>query len=252
MKKFLVALATVVCAVTLNAQQDNQTQTCNKKDKTCFKEEELCCKDQTLHHFTMSLGYGFSLSNEHDATFVNYNASESHNSSMRHSIDYRFDYDFNFHKNMSFGAVFNMCNAFDSYYAGDKTVGSSSDDRWLFYVGPSFAAHTDLIKEHWTFFAKATAGFLNFRNAQRELISTMGPTGETEQIKSTTFKRYTLGYGINLGASYSLNRYLSVDGFIGYTGGNVSKLKTADATIDLDDNENLSRLSLNVGIKIKL
>ncbi len=253
MKKFLVAIASVVCVFSLNAQKDNQPKCDNDTKKTCCIKQKTCCQQKSYHHFTMSLGYGFSLSDKHDATFVNYNASTTHNSTMRHGVDLKLDYDYNFHKNMAWGVVFNMYNAFDSYYAGDKNIGTSSDDRWLFYVGPSYMAHTNMIKGHWSFFAKATLGFLNFRNAQRSLVSAPNQMGIlTDQIISTTYKRFTLGYGISLGASYYLNKYFSIDGSIGYLGGSVSKVKSADNTIDLNDNENLSRLNLNVGVKIKL
>ncbi|MBR1774377.1 MAG: hypothetical protein IJ759_02525 [Bacteroidales bacterium] len=253
MKKILVALAAVVCALTLNAQENNQTKSCNNNEKSCCSETKSCCKKVSPHHFTMSLGYGFSLSEDHDALLLNYNSDSDHNSKMRHGIDYRFDYDYNFHKNFAAGAVFNMYNSFDSYYAGDKSLGSSSDDRWLFYVGPSFTAHTDLIKEHYTLFAKATAGYLNFRNAQRALVNTTDAYGnQTTTIASTTYKRATFGYGLSLGMSYLLSKYFSIDCSLGYLGGSVSKLKAADNTFDLDENENLSRINLNVGVKIKL
>ncbi|MBO6118401.1 MAG: hypothetical protein J6P44_07665 [Bacteroidales bacterium] len=253
MKKFIVALAVLVCALNVTAQQNNQTNQCNKEDKSCCNSEKQCCKNTSPHHFTMSLGYGLSLSGDHDALLQNYNSDDSHNSKMKHGIDYRFDYDFKFHKNFAAGLVFNMYNSFDSYYAGDKDLGTSSDDRWLFYVGPSFTAYTDMINQHWTLFAKATAGYLNFRNAERALVNAVTQSGTTAlQIVSTTYKRATFGYGLSIGASYFINNYFSIDCSLGYLGGSVSKFKAADETFDLVDNENLSRININVGIKIKL
>lgn len=253
MKKILVAVATIVCTFVLNAQENNRTNSCNDTIKIRCNTSNTCFEIRNLHHFTISLGYGFSLSNDHDATLINYKSNSNHNSSMRHGIDYRFDYDYDFQKNMMFGAIFNMYNSFDSYYINSKSVGSSSDDRWVFYVGPSFGIHTDVVKEHYTFFAKATAGFINFRNAQRTLVSSTGPTGViTDQIISTTYKKFTLGYGVFVGMSYYCNQYFSIDGMIGYLGGNINKLKTTDTSIDLNKSENLSRLNINVGIKVKL
>ena len=253
MKKISVVLALISCVFTLNAQENNQTKSCNNESQSCCNNTASCCTKTSPHHFTMSLGYGFSLSEDHDAILLNYNSNDNHNSKMRHGIDYRFDYDYNFHKNFAAGAVFNMYNAFDSYYEGDKSFGTSSDDRWLFYVGPSFSAHTDLIKGHYTLSAKVTAGYLNFRNAQRALVNTVDAYGNLGYtIASTTYKRAPFGYGLNLGMSYLINKFFSLDCSLGYLGGSVSKLKTTDNTFDLDENENLSRININVGVKIKL
>ncbi|MBQ7984285.1 MAG: hypothetical protein IJ250_01455 [Bacteroidales bacterium] len=239
MKKILIALSVIVCAFSLNAQNTDSENV--KNHAACNK---VCCGN--VHNFTMSLGYGFALSGDHDALLLNYNSDDSHNSKMRHGINYRFDYDYKFHRNFKAGAVFNMYNSFDSYYAADKSVGTSSDDRWLFYAGLSFSANTDVIKEHYTLFAKATMGYMNFRNAQRAYIET------ASQVAGTTYKKAALGYGIAAGASYSFNQYFSLDCFLDYMGASVSKLKTNDATFDLDKNENLSRINLNVGVRLKL
>lgn len=246
MKKLLVALATVVCAFTINAQESNTMVSKTDTNTSCQNKTSNCCFKQSPHHFTMSLGYGFCLSDKHDVILANYNASETHRSSMRHGVDYRFDYDYNFHNNFAAGLVFNMYNSFDSYYAGDEEIGTNSDDRWLFYVGPSFTAHTNMVKDHYIFFAKATVGYLNFRNAQRSL------SADGSQILSTTYSRGTFGYGLSAGVSYYINKYISLDCSLGYMGGEVSKLKTAQETFDLEENENLSRLNINVGVKIKL
>jgi len=246
MKKLLVALATVVCAFTINAQESNMMVSNGDTNTSCKNKTSNCCLKQSPHHFTMSLGYGFCLSDKHDVLLKNYNASNSHNSTMRHGVDYRFDYDYNFHNNFTVGFVLNMYNSFDSYYAGRKDLGTNSDDRWLFYIGPSFTARTNIIKEHYTLFAKATVGYMNFRNAQRSLAN------DGSQINSTTYSRATVGYGLSAGVSYYINKYISLDCFAGYLGGEVSKLKTAQQTLDLNENENLSRLNINIGVKIKL
>ncbi len=250
MKKILVAIAAVVCALNLNAQ--NQQGCKNQQNCQNDSTKTNCCMTSS-HHFTMSLGYGFSLSGDHDNLLQNYNTVENHNSKMRHGIDYRLDYEYNFHKNFAAGVVFNMYNAFDSYYEGDKMLGSSSDDRWIFFVGPSFMAHTNVISERYVFFAKATAGLMNFRNVQRCLVNSTDLLGNPSQsMVGTTYKRYTFGYGLSAGASYIFNKYLSLDCSIGYMGGSVSKVKANDKTFELDENEDLSRLNINVGIKIKL
>ena len=239
MKKILVALVALCFTFGVKAQ-DNNADT--------LKQPIL-----SPHHFTMSLGYGFSLSDKHDALFLNYNSDDSHNSKMRHGINYRFDYDYNFDKNLAFGIIFNMYNSFDSYYVGGYEESSASDDRWLFYVGPSFIAHTNMLDEHWSLFAKATVGLMNFRNAQRTISEVTTGSGTTPFIEgSTTYKRYTFGYGLTAGADYYINQYFSIDASISYLGGSVSKVKDASQTYELDDNENLSRLNINVGVKIKL
>lgn len=244
MKKILIAMATLMLFANVYAQESSQ----------CVKDSNCCSRVGGIekqwkvspHHFTMSLGYGFSLSSEHDALFTNYNAEDSHNKKMRHGINYELDYDYNFHQNMAFGVFFSMYNSFDSYYANSTIESSCSDDRWLFYVGPSFMAHTDMLDNHWSLFARATVGLMNFRNSQRAL------NAAGTDVSSTTYKRYTLGYGLMAGADYYINKYLSVEGSLGWLSGQISKMKDNDNTYELNDNEKLGRLNINIGIKVKL
>ncbi len=244
MKKILIAVATLVFFVNVNAQDNNQ---CAKDSNCCSKVDGIENGwKQSPHHFTMSLGYGFSLSSKHDALFTNYNTNDSHKKKMRHGINYEFDYDYNFHHNMAIGAIFSMYNSYDSYYANSTIESSSSDDRWLFYVGPSFMAHTNMLDDHFSLFARATVGLMNFRNSQRAL------NAAATSVNSTTYKRYTFGYGVMAGADYYINKYLSVEGSVGYLSGQISKVKDNDTSYELDEDEKLGRLNINIGIKVKL
>lgn len=245
MKNILIVTAALMIAFGANAQQGSFSE----KDSNCCSEQKNSLETERLsspHHFTMNMGYGFSLSGNHDALFVNYNFDNSHKNKMRHGINFEFDYDYNFHSNMAFGGFFSMYNSYDSYYANNISTSSCSDNRWIFYVAPSFLVHTDRIAEHWNFFARATVGLMNFRNSQRALNSTL------TDVNSNTFKRYTIGYSLQMGASYYINKYFSIDGSIGYLGGRVSKVKDNTQKYELSTNETLSRINVNVGVKIKL
>ncbi|MBQ9312548.1 MAG: outer membrane beta-barrel protein [Bacteroidales bacterium] len=200
----------------------------------------LFVKAQNQHHFSMSIGYGYMLSDiENTTPFANY-ANESHQRRMHNGINYELDYDWGFHQNFSLGAVFSMYNAFDSYYPNSSANETRSDDIYIFYVGPSFLAHTDWIKEHWNLYARATVGYMNFRNAMRGTAN-------------LTFKRPTFGYGIEAGCEYLLSKYFSLVGQVSYMGGSVSKVKDgADNKYELGDSENISRLNISLGVKVKL
>ncbi|MDO5760907.1 MAG: outer membrane beta-barrel protein, partial [Bacteroidota bacterium] len=186
----------------------------------------------------------FTLSDKHDLeTFSNYKRSD-HTRHMRHGISYELDYDYNFHKNFAFGIVFSMYNAFDSYYKDATHEETLSDDKYIFYIGPSFLAHTNLIDHKWYLYGRATIGYMNFRNAVRTL--------KGSSSVSDTYKRGTFGYGLELGAEYVCNRYLSLNGQINFMGGSIDKVKGNETEIDLSETENLTRLGLALGVKIKL
>lgn len=237
MKRVFLAIAILFCCVYSYAQDTtNSEKKCEKHCKNHYK--------QSPHHFTMTIGYGFMLSDKHDTeVFTNFKRSD-HARHMRHGINYELDYDYNFHNNFAFGLVFSMYNAFDSYYKDKTHEETFSDDRYMFYVGPSFLAHTNLIDQKWYLYARATFGFMNFRNAVRTLEGTAST--------SYTLNKSTFGYGLDLGAEYVINRYLSLDGQLHFMGGNVSKVSENDTKIELSDSENLSRLGIALGMKIKL
>lgn len=243
MKKILLVLVAVVSSLSLSAQQDtNKTSTTIPNTNT----QRLI----SPHHFTMSLGYGFMFKNDHDAILENYYSNSSHSSKMRHGINYEFAYDYNFHKNMACGLVFNMYNSFDSYYLDNNAMESSSDDKWIFFVGPSFMGHTNMLDSHWSLFAKATVGLMKFHNAQR--VVSLNGQDNSYNSSSATYKRYLLGYGLSVGANYYINEFFSLEGSIGYMGGTAGKLKEADQTHKLSEKENLSRLNVLIGLKVKL
>lgn len=243
MKKTCLLIALFLLGgLSLMAQQDNrEKQHCDNK---CAKS----CKTNP-HDFTATIGYGFMFGDSHDKdVFVNYRRDD-HARHMRHGINYEFDYDYNFHKNFAFGAVFSMYNTFDSYYPTTTAVETASDDKYLFYVGPSFLAHLDQIADKWTFYARATVGLMNFRNAVRAPLI-VDADGTTDP--SGTFKRMAFGYGLELGADYSLGKYVSLIGQVTYKGASIEKVKNGDEKFELSDNENLSHLTVSVGAKIKL
>jgi opacity protein-like surface antigen len=218
MKKTFLILATLLLTVSLFAQKDTITNP---------------------YHFTINIGYGFMPQKDHDNLFANLASDETHSKKVRSGVSYEFDYDYNFHKNYACGVEFSMFNAFDSYMPTDSAKSSYSDDRYVFYVGPTFLYHTDLIKEHYTLFARATMGWMGFRNSMRN-------------NKSVTYKRNCFGYGITAGVDYMINDYLSVVGGISYLGGTCGKMKDNDSTYTLDKKENLSRFNISLGVKVKL
>ncbi len=245
MKKTLLIIA-LFLASGLTYAQENQTS-----EKKCEKHCGKMFKHNS-HHFTMTIGYGYMLNDsDNKDVFSLYNRSD-HARHMHHGINYEFDYDYNFHKNFTFGFVASMYNAFDSYYKDAAHTETFSDDRYIFYVGPSFLAHTDVIKDKWYFYARATVGFMNFRDAMRTEIPVTSTAGTTMTSTSLTYKRATLGYGLEIGADYYLSKYVSLIGQIHFMGGSIDKVSEADSKIDLKESENLSRLGISAGVKIKL
>lgn len=200
-------------------------------------------KDSSIvnpHHFSMKIGYGFMPNTSHNDIFVNLNANNDHNNKVRNGINYEFNYDYNFNKNYAWGLNFSMFNAFDSYMPTDSAKSSFSDDRYVFYAGPTFLIHSNLIDNHYTLYARATAGYMGFRNSMR-------------YSGSKTLKGSCLGYGVNGGIDYIINDYISFVGEVSYLGGVCKKVKDNDKTYDLDNTkENLSRFNFSVGVKIKL
>lgn len=235
MKKIFLIISLCLATTGLFAQNTEETHKCNHNNGTCCQAYKA-----SRHHFTMTLGYGYLFGDtENTDLFINY-ANESHQRRMHNGINFELDYDYNFHKNFAAGVVFSMYNSFDSYYPSSTATETYSDDKYLFYVGPSFLAHTDLMKDKWTVYGRATVGFMNFRNAIRN-------------VGAITYKRGTFGYGIEAGCDYLVNKYFSVIGQVSYMGGSISKVKNgADQEFELNETEDLSRLNVSVGVKIKL
>ncbi|MBR1768881.1 MAG: hypothetical protein IJ748_00290 [Bacteroidales bacterium] len=246
MKKIFFVLALISLCAGLQAQENQ------KEEKKCVSD---CCTayKQSLHHFTLNIGYGFMLSDSHDTDVFEHYLRSDHARHMRHGINYEFDYDYNFHKNFSLGFVASMYNAFDSFYYEQDSEETFSDDRYVFYVGPSFLAHTNLVDNKWIFYGRATIGFANFRNATRTQVLAMNQLGVMAPTSTSfTYKRATLGYGLEIGSEYILSKYLSLNAQLSFMGGSISKVKEGDDKTELSENESLSRLGISAGVKIKL
>lgn len=246
MKKTLLVIALFLATTLVYAQENKETEKkCEKHCGQCFKH--------TPHHFTMTIGYGYMLSDSQNKDVFTLYQKDHHARHMHHGINYEFDYDYNFHKNMAFGFVASMYNAFDSFYKDANHDETFSDDRYIFYVGPSFLAHTDVIKEKWSLYARATFGFMNFRNAMRTQVPVTSATGATTMTSTSfTYKRATFGYGLEIGAEYILSRYISLDGQIHFMGGSIKKVSDSENKTELNEREDLSRLGIALGVKIKL
>ncbi|MCF0209908.1 MAG: outer membrane beta-barrel protein [Bacteroidales bacterium] len=227
MKKVFALVALCIATISIWAQNT--------------QEKENCTLNTNPHHFTMSIGYGHMLSDMADTNiFINYK-NEDHQRRMHYGYNIELDYEYQFHKNFACGAVFSMYNSFDSWYPSNDTLGNTnSDDKYIFYVGPSFLAQTNLLGDKWTIYGRATIGYLNFRNAMRAATN-------------ATYKMGTLGYGIEAGCDYLVNQYFSIIGQVSYLGGSISKVKnSADMEFELQDSEDISRLNISLGVKIKL
>ncbi len=246
MKKILLIIALFLVNGLIYAQENKEAE------KKC---EKHCCQSfrHNPHHFTTTIGYGYMLSDSQNKDVFTLYKKEHHARHMHHGMNFELDYDYNFHSNLAFGFVASMYNAFDSFYKDANHDETFSDDRYLFYVGPSFLAHTNVIKDKWSLYARATVGFMNFRNAMRTEVPTTSATGATAMTSTSfTYKRATLGYGLELGAEYIINKYISLDGQIHFIGGSIKKVSDSENKTELNKREDLSRLGISAGVKIKL
>ena len=124
MKKIFLIITLLICAYSYAQDTIN-------KDKKCIKICNGFYKNNP-HHFTMTIGYDYMLSDKHDLNVFSLYKRSDHARHMRYGINYELNYNYNFHKNFALGFVASMYNAFDSFYKDESKEETFSDDRYIF------------------------------------------------------------------------------------------------------------------------
>ena len=201
----------------------------------------LTAQNYEKHNFSMKAGYAHSFSESHPTQLTNTIDNPDQVKRMKHDVHFEFDYDYRFSKYFSAGMKASMLVGFHSF---DKVVGSDtvlySDDKNVFYVGPSFKAQLPTIAEKFDIWAKASLGYMKTRLTDKAAMSAI-------------YSGDCLGYGFEAGVDYLFSDHIGIGFNVEYLAGKVKTFKTAENEIDISQTpENLGRLNLSLGVVIKL
>lgn len=201
----------------------------------------LTAQNYEKHNFSMKAGYAHSFSESHPTQLTNTIDNPNQVKRMKHDVHFEFDYDYRFSKYFSAGMKASMLVGFHSF---DKVVGSDtvlySDDKNVFYVGPSFKAQLPTIAEKFDIWAKASLGYMKTRLTDKAAMSAI-------------YSGDCLGYGFEAGVDYLFSDHIGIGFNVEYLAGKVKTFKTAEDEIDISQTpENLGRLNLSLGVVIKL
>ncbi|MBO7225080.1 MAG: porin family protein [Bacteroidales bacterium] len=201
----------------------------------------LTAQNYEKHNFSMKAGYAHSFSETHPTQLTNTIDNPDQVKRMKHDVHFEFDYDYRFSKYFSAGMKASMLVGFHSF---DKVVGSDtvlySDDKNVFYIGPSFKAQLPTIAEKFDIWAKASLGYMKTRLTDKAAMSAI-------------YSGDCLGYGFEAGVDYLFSDHIGIGFNVEYLAGKVKTFKTAENEIDISQTpENLGRLNLSLGVVIKL
>ena len=201
----------------------------------------LTAQNYEKHNFSMKAGYAHSFSESHPTQLTNTIDNPDQVKRMKHDVHFEFDYDYRFSKYFSAGMKASMLVGFHSF---DKVVGSDtvlySEDKNVFYVGPSFKAQLPTIAEKIDIWAKASLGYMKTRLTDKAAMSAI-------------YSGDCLGYGFEAGVDYLFSDHIGIGFNVEYLAGKVKTFKTAEDEIDISQTpENLGRLNLSLGVVIKL
>ena len=160
---------------------------------------------------------------------------------MKHDVHFGFDYDYRFSTLFSAGMKASMLIGFHSF---EQEVNGStklySDDKNVFYIGPSFKAQLPTIAEKFNLWAKASLGYMKARI-----------TDKTEA--SAIYSGDCLGYGIEAGVDYLFSKHIGIGFNLEYLAGKINTFTSGEDEIDISQTpENLGRLNISLGVVIKL
>ena len=217
------------------------------------QEQEKTSPLLNRHNFALDLGYAYRLSSEPNELFVNQTANKDHYSSLRHGVQINFAYDYLYKPFLGFGfktSAFNSSNTLSSAkeLAANNGI-ECKDDEYIFYIGPSVKYIFSTFSDKYSAYARGTIGYMSFRNSETKVATS---TPETSTSLSTTYTGKTFGWGLDLGLDYAINDFLSAGCNLGLLGGSVGKLYAGEDSFKLNSNENLYRLDITVGLRIKL
>lgn len=201
----------------------------------------LTAQNYEKHNFSMKAGYAHSFSKSHPTQLTNTIDNPDQVKRMKHDVHFEFDYDYRFSKYFSAGMKASMLVGFHSF---DKVVGSDtvlySDDKNVFYVGPSFKAQLPTIAEKFDIWAKASLGYMKTRLTDKAAMSAI-------------YSGDCLGYGFEAGVDYLFSDHIGIGFNVEYLAGKVKTFKSGEDEIDISQTpENLGRLNLSLGVVIKL
>ncbi|MEE1112997.1 MAG: outer membrane beta-barrel protein [Bacteroidales bacterium] len=201
----------------------------------------LTAQNYEKHNFSMKAGYGLSFSETHPTQLTNTVDNPEQVKRMKHDVHFGFDYDYRFSTLFSAGMKASMLIGFHSF---EQEVNGStklySDDKNVFYVGPSFKAQLPTIAEKFDLWAKASLGYMKARI-----------TDKTET--SAIYSGDCLGYGIEAGVDYLFSKHIGIGFNLEYLAGKINTFTSGEDEIDISQTpENLGRLNISLGVVIKL
>lgn len=217
------------------------------------QEQEKTSPLLNRHNFALDLGYAYRLSSESNELFVNQTTNKDHYSSLRHGVQLNFTYDYLYKPFLAFGFKSSAFNSSDSFISEKRTATKAEieckDDEYIFYVGPSVKYIFPTFNNKYSVYARGTIGYMSFRNSETKVVT---DTAGISKNLSSTYKGSTLGWGLDLGLDYTINDFISAGCNVGLLGGSVGKLYLGEDSFKLKNNENLYRLDITVGLRIKL
>lgn len=220
------------------------------------QEQEKTSPLLNRHNFALDLGYAYRLSSEPNELFVNQTINKDHYSSLRHGVQINFAYDYLYKPFLAFGFKSSAFNSSDSFISEKRTATKAEieckDDEYIFYVGPSVKYIFPTFSDKYSVYARGTIGYMSFRNSETKVVTVVTDTAEISKGFSSTYTGSTLGWGLDLGLDYTINDFLSAGCNVGILGGSVGKLNVGEDRFKLKSNENLYRLDITVGLRIKL
>lgn len=201
----------------------------------------LTAQNYEKHNFSMKAGYGLSFSETHPTQLTNTIDNPDQVKRMKHDVHFGFDYDYRFSTLFSAGMKASMLIGFHSF---EQEVNGStklySDDKNVFYIGPSFKAQLPTIAEKFDLWAKASLGYMKARI-----------TDKTEA--SAIYSGDCLGYGIEAGVDYLFSKHIGIGFNLEYLAGKINTFTSGEDEIDISQTpENLGRLNISLGVVIKL
>ncbi len=205
------------------------------------------------HNFALDLGYAYRLSSEPNELFVNQTTNKDHYSSLRHGLQINFAYDYLYKPFLAFGFKTSAFNYSNSFISEKRTSTNAEieckDDEYIFYIGPSIKYIFPTFNNKYSVYARGTIGYMSFRNSETKVVT---DTMAISKALSSTYTGKTFGWGLDLGLDYTINDFLSAGCNLGLLGGSVGKLNVGEDSFKLNTNENLYRLDITVGLRIKL
>lgn len=129
---------------------------------------------------------------------------------------------------------------------GSSGYGTMADKISIIFLGPSYISRYSLNNPDHTIFGGISLGYMNYKDEALLADRNFDITGAT------------FGAAVDLGYDYSLSKYITLGAQASLTGGALYKYTVSDGfsetSIDLEEgnHENLSRLDISAGIRLKI